>query len=334
MQQSREVIEENINNIPKILIPQTHGFESSMDVAAAIEQHLNLPTKLQMKFLHSGQVLLSSPDQDTFSAIMEMEEICGIPIQLKTTSHGTSKGILLKYPLLMHLSILRRHSAVLTAERCTTHTGEPTRQVEITVQATSTWRDRSTQRPTSECDTEREFSALGQATTLPRDPDCPRERIATSCHQLCQMQEQEEKQLMLTKKDLKDLFLTFAQTLATMLGKDIQASTLDSMMETVIQKITHKQESPRSQQQNTTPVPNRLQQRKTTNTTPDSQHNEETDHPLETLPTLPPGTTPMTARIEQEKAALGITKKKMAPTKPKSTYCSGTSRASGTNTTS
>ncbi|MPC54027.1 hypothetical protein E2C01_047933 [Portunus trituberculatus] len=90
MLQSREITEENLNNVPKILIPQTHGFESPIDVAEAIEEYLNLPTKLQMKFLHSGQVLLYPPDQDTFSAIMEIGEIHGIPVQLKTTSHGES----------------------------------------------------------------------------------------------------------------------------------------------------------------------------------------------------------------------------------------------------
>jgi len=117
---------------PKILVPPTEGFASPVDVAEAIDSLISTPQKLPMKFLESGQVLLSPPDMDTYNIVMSLREINGIPLQLRTASHGITRGVLLRYPLLMPLSPILKHPQVATAVRCTTRQGEPTRQVEIT----------------------------------------------------------------------------------------------------------------------------------------------------------------------------------------------------------
>ena len=121
------------NNAPKILIPATEGFQSPVDVAEALEEELHLQGKLPMKFLHSGQVLISPPTKDTHDIIVNLRELKGKAIRLQEVSHSTTKGVLLRYPLLMPLSIIQKNPAVISAERLTTRDGEETRQVMITV---------------------------------------------------------------------------------------------------------------------------------------------------------------------------------------------------------
>ncbi len=122
--------------IPKILIPATEGFRSPVDVAEALEEELHLQGKLPMRFLHSGQVLLSPPTQDLHDIIVNLRELKGRPIHLQTAQNNTTKGVLLRYPLLMPLSPILKNSLVLAAERFTTRDGEETRQVMITVRGT------------------------------------------------------------------------------------------------------------------------------------------------------------------------------------------------------
>ncbi|KAK8394231.1 hypothetical protein O3P69_006429 [Scylla paramamosain] len=119
--------------IPRIIIPATEGFESPVDVAEAIEATLRLKEKLPMKFLHSGQVLLSPPTMEIHDTIANLKELNGKPIHLQSASHDITKGVLLRYPLLMPLSLVQRHPQVVAAERFTTQDGEPTWQVLITV---------------------------------------------------------------------------------------------------------------------------------------------------------------------------------------------------------
>ncbi|KAK8397507.1 hypothetical protein O3P69_004335 [Scylla paramamosain] len=114
--------------IPKILIPATEGFRSPVDVAEALEEELHLQGKLPMRFLHSGQVLLSPPTQDLHDIIVNLRELKGRPIHPQTAQNNTTKGVLLRYPLLMPLSPILKNSLVLAAERFTTRDGEETRQ--------------------------------------------------------------------------------------------------------------------------------------------------------------------------------------------------------------
>lgn len=86
-----------------------------------------------MKFLHSGQVLLSPQTMELHNAIMNLRELNGKPVRLQATTQDFTKGVLLRFPLLMPLSIILRHPQVLTAERFSTRDGEPTRQIVITV---------------------------------------------------------------------------------------------------------------------------------------------------------------------------------------------------------
>ena len=121
------------STVPKILIPATEGFQSPVDVAEALEEELNLNGKLPMKFLYSGQVLISPPTMELHDTILNLEVLKGKAIQLQAISHSTTKGVLLRYPLLMPLSPIQKNPAVISAERLTTRDGENTRQVLITV---------------------------------------------------------------------------------------------------------------------------------------------------------------------------------------------------------
>ncbi|XP_045105264.1 uncharacterized protein LOC123500673 [Portunus trituberculatus] len=87
-----------------------------------------------MKFLHSGQVLLSPRTQELHDMILQLRELKGKPILLRAASdNSTTKGVLLRYPLLMPISPILKNPLVLSAERLTTRDGEETRQVLITV---------------------------------------------------------------------------------------------------------------------------------------------------------------------------------------------------------
>ncbi|XP_045120329.1 uncharacterized protein LOC123509825 [Portunus trituberculatus] len=117
------------SDVPRILVPATSGFQSPVDVAEDLEATLNLRGKLPMKFLHSGQVLLSPPTMALHDAIMSVKNIIGNQITLQSTvSSNVTKGVL-KYPLLMPLSIVQRHPQVLSVERLSLRDGESTRQL-------------------------------------------------------------------------------------------------------------------------------------------------------------------------------------------------------------
>lgn len=120
--------------VSKILIPATEGFRSPVHVAEALEDELNLHGQLPMKFLHSRQVLLSPRTQELHDMILQLRELKGKPILLRAASeNSTTKGVLLRYPLLMPISPILKNPLVLSAERLTTRDGEETRQVLITV---------------------------------------------------------------------------------------------------------------------------------------------------------------------------------------------------------
>ena len=122
-----------MTSIPKILVPYTAGFESALHLAETIESSME-GTKMQMKFLASGNVLMSPPDLKTYEHLLKIQEVKGLPVQLKAAGQGTSKGILMKFPVLMPLKPILDHPQVLEAKRCRIYSGEETRQVEITVQ--------------------------------------------------------------------------------------------------------------------------------------------------------------------------------------------------------
>merc|ERR1712035_430 len=92
----------------KIHIPRTHAYRQ---VGSDHSRKLILPTKE-----------------------INLTEIEGKPIQLKASRQGTSKGVLLRYPILMPLTPIEKHPNMLEVKKCRIYTGEPTRQVEITVQ--------------------------------------------------------------------------------------------------------------------------------------------------------------------------------------------------------
>lgn len=85
-----------------------------------------------MIFLTTGQVLLTPSDLEAAEYLLQLKEVDGNEIQLKTKGLNVSNGVLLKYPILMPLSPIERH-LVLEAKKCKLHIGEPTRQVEVTV---------------------------------------------------------------------------------------------------------------------------------------------------------------------------------------------------------
>ena len=89
---------------------------------------------MKIKFLTSGNVLMSPPDQETYEYLINIQQIEGKPVQLKQTGQGTNKGILMKYPVLMPLKPILDHPQILKAKRCRIYSGEETRQIEITVQ--------------------------------------------------------------------------------------------------------------------------------------------------------------------------------------------------------
>lgn len=120
-------------DVPRIIIPATEGFQSPIDVAEALEAALNMREKLPMKFLHSGQVLLFPPTMEVHDDIINLKELKGKPIHLQSSTSNITKGVVLKYHLLMPLSLLQRHPQIISADRLTHREGEPTRQVLITV---------------------------------------------------------------------------------------------------------------------------------------------------------------------------------------------------------
>ncbi|MPC37897.1 hypothetical protein E2C01_031392 [Portunus trituberculatus] len=127
------------SDVLRIIIPATEGFQSPVDAAEALESALNMKEKLPMKFLHSGQVVLSPPTMIIHDSIISLKELHGKPIHLQPTVSNISKGVLMKYPLLMPLSLLQRYSQVISTERLTLRDGEPTRQVLISVRGPPAW---------------------------------------------------------------------------------------------------------------------------------------------------------------------------------------------------
>ncbi|XP_050709633.1 uncharacterized protein LOC126994355 [Eriocheir sinensis] len=116
--------------LPKVLIPATPGFESTLDLAEALE--MQLQTRLSLKFLESGCVLVTPTDRHQHDALLGVKEVSGVPVSLRVAPGANTKGVLLAYPVAMPLKPLLRHPRVLEAERCSTRDG-PTRQVFVTV---------------------------------------------------------------------------------------------------------------------------------------------------------------------------------------------------------
>ncbi|MPC61457.1 hypothetical protein E2C01_055529 [Portunus trituberculatus] len=258
---------------PKIIIPATAGFQSPVDVAEAIEAALYTIEKLPMKFLHSGQVLLSPPTME----ILNMRVLNGKPIRLQAATPDSTKGVLLRYPLLMPLSIIQRHPQVIAAERFTSRDGEPTRQVSITVHEPAA--------PTSE-----HFPALGAAVQQPRTGSRPRQRINMTKTPPRTQTPQPTEHLTIYRNDLKDMFHTFASALVSMLGKEVPTDAIASLTETVVVKISKKKQAPPPRKARSP-----------------SHYRSPLTQPAP-APQVAPGTTPASADIEREKAALGLTR--------------------------
>ncbi|XP_050710075.1 proline-rich protein 36-like [Eriocheir sinensis] len=117
-------------SLPKLLIPATVGFETTLDLAEALEQQLG--ERLSLKFLESGCVLITPADSAQHDTLLAVREVSGVPVQLRVAPGANTKGVLLAYPVAMPLKPLLRHPRVLEAVRCTTRDG-PTRQVFVTV---------------------------------------------------------------------------------------------------------------------------------------------------------------------------------------------------------
>ncbi|XP_050705385.1 caskin-1-like [Eriocheir sinensis] len=117
-------------SLPKLLIPATVGFETTLDLAEALEQQQG--ERLSLKFLESGCVLITPADSAQHDTLLPVREVSGVPVQLRVAPGANTKGVLLAYPVAMPLKPLLRHPRVLEAVRCTTRDG-PTRQVFVTV---------------------------------------------------------------------------------------------------------------------------------------------------------------------------------------------------------
>ncbi|XP_050706454.1 proline-rich protein 36-like [Eriocheir sinensis] len=103
-------------SLPKLLIPATVGFETTLDLAEALEQQLGERLSLKCPAQHPARG----------------EGGIRRPCAAEGGPWANTKGVLLAYPVAMPLRPLLRHPRVLEAVRCTTRDG-PTRQVFVTV---------------------------------------------------------------------------------------------------------------------------------------------------------------------------------------------------------
>ena len=79
---------------------------------------------------------MTPPDQEVVDYLLQLEEIDGNSIHLRVSGQHITNGVLLKYPLLITLTHRETPSTVvLEAKLCRIHTGEPTRQVKITMKS-------------------------------------------------------------------------------------------------------------------------------------------------------------------------------------------------------
>ena len=109
--QTIQVTADNNGGPPKIIVSPTRGFETAVHLAEAVNQKMKMERDLTCKqiiFLTSGQVLLTPPNQEASNYLLQLQEVDGIQMKLRATGQNISKGVLLRYPILMSLTPIER----------------------------------------------------------------------------------------------------------------------------------------------------------------------------------------------------------------------------------
>lgn len=83
------------DTVPKVLIPCTPGFETTFDLAEALEQQL--AQCLALKFLESGCVLVTPVDRPQHM-LLAVKEVQGKPVEVRVASRVNTKGVVLACP--------------------------------------------------------------------------------------------------------------------------------------------------------------------------------------------------------------------------------------------